>query len=144
MATFTDILNKFRQESFSERDKGYRFERLMQAYLKTTALYANLFDEVWLWNDFPYHERFGGKDIGIDLVARTVDGEYWAIQCKCYAADAFINKPDVDTFLSTSGKLFERICSATVDIYHQQMELYGRADYPQSESAGIEAQSHRP
>lgn len=86
MATFTDILNKFRQESFSERDKGYRFERLMQAYLKTTALYANLFDEVWLWNDFPYHEQFGGKDIGIDLVAHTVDGEYWAIQCKCYAA----------------------------------------------------------
>ena len=38
MATFTDILNKFRQESFSERDKGCRFERLMQAYLKTTAL----------------------------------------------------------------------------------------------------------
>ena len=107
MATFTDILNKFRQEAFSERDKGYRFERLMQAYLKTTALYANLFDEVWLWNDFPYHEQFGGKDTGIDLVARTVDGEYWAIQCKCYAADAFINKPDVDTFLSTSGKLFE-------------------------------------
>lgn len=29
------------------------------------------------------------------------------IQCKCYAADTSIDKPDVDTFLSTSGKLFE-------------------------------------
>lgn len=107
MSTFAQILNKFRQDAFSERDKGYRFERLMQAYLKTTALYANLFEEVWLWAEFPFHDQFGGKDTGIDLVARTIEGEYWAIQCKCYAADAFINKPDVDTFLSTSGKRFE-------------------------------------
>ena len=46
MTTFANILNKFRRESFSERDKGFRYERLMQAYLKTTALYANLFEEV--------------------------------------------------------------------------------------------------
>lgn len=45
MSTFAQILNKFRQDAFPERDKGYRFERLMQAYLKTTALYANLFEE---------------------------------------------------------------------------------------------------
>ena len=107
MSTFAQILNKFRQDAFSERDKGYRFERLMQAYLKTTTLYANLFEEVWLWTEFPFHDQFGGKDTGIDLVARTVEGEYWAIQCKCYEANAFINKPDVDTFLSTSGKRFE-------------------------------------
>ena len=107
MSTFAQILNKFRQDAFSERDKGYRFERFMQAYLKTTTLYANLFEEVWLWTEFPFHDQFGGKDTGIDLVARTVEGEYWAIQCKCYAANAFINKPDVDTFLSTSGKRFE-------------------------------------
>ncbi len=107
MSTFAQILNKFRQDAFSERDKGYRFERLMQAYLKTTTLYANLFEEVWLWTEFPFHDQFGGKDTGIDLVARTVEGEYWAIQCKCYAANTFINKPDVDTFLSTSGKRFE-------------------------------------
>jgi len=107
MSTFAQILNKFRQDAFSERDKGYRFERLMQAYLKTTTLYANLFEEVWLWTEFPFHDQFGGKDTGIDLVARTVEGEYWAIQCKCYATNAFINKPDVDTFLSTSGKRFE-------------------------------------
>lgn len=107
MSTFAQLLNKFRQDAFSERDKGYRFERLMQAYLKTTTLYANLFEEVWLWTEFPFHDQFGGKDTGIDLVARTVEGEYWAIQCKCYATNAFINKPDVDTFLSTSGKRFE-------------------------------------
>lgn len=107
MATFTKILNKFRKESFSERDKGYRFERLMQAYLKTTTIYANVFEDVWLWSEFQYRSQFGGLDVGIDLVARTFEGDYWAIQCKCYAADAYINKPEVDSFLATSGKTFE-------------------------------------
>lgn len=106
MTTFSQILTKFRKESFSERDKGYRFERLMQAYLKTTALYANLFEEVWLWSEFPFHNQFGGKDVGIDLVAKTFSGEYWAVQCKCFAEDSYINKGDVDSFLSTSGKSF--------------------------------------
>ena len=55
----------------------------------------------------PTSSRRCGSGRSFDLVARTVEGEYWAIQCKCYAANAFINKPDVDTFLSTSGKRFE-------------------------------------
>ena len=130
MTTFANILNKFRRESFSERDKGFRFERLMQAYLKTTALYANLFEEVWLWTEFPFHDQFGGKDTGIDLVARTVDGAYWAIQCKCYAADTSIDKPDVDTFLSTSGKLFETESGTTiVDFDDEQMALHRRPNH---------------
>ena len=45
-------------------------------------------------------------DVGIDLVARTELGEYWAVQCKCYKEDAAISKGDVDTFLSTSSKQF--------------------------------------
>lgn len=107
MTTFTKIIDKFRRDAWSERDKGFRFERLMQAYLKTTSLYAGRFEEVWLWSEFPCHDQFGGKDIGIDLVAKTFSGEYWAVQCKCYADDKYITKPDVDTFLSTSGKTFE-------------------------------------
>ena len=107
MTTFSKIIDKFRNEALSERDKGFRFERLMQAYLKTTSLYEGRFEEVWLWTEFPYHDQFGGKDIGIDLVARTFWGDYWAVQCKCYAEDKYITKADVDTFLSTSGKTFD-------------------------------------
>jgi predicted helicase len=105
---FEQVLQKYRDTSFSERDKGYRFERLMQSFLKTYPLYDGQFDSIWLWNEFPSRADFGSgdKDLGIDIVARTQNGDYWAVQCKCYQEDASIDKPKVDTFLSTSGKSF--------------------------------------
>jgi predicted helicase len=103
---FDNVLEKYRKYSFSERDKGDRFERLMQAYLHTDPKYAYLFKNVWLWNEFPQKGDFGGKDTGIDLVALTHEGDYWAIQCKCYQASATIDKKSVDSFLSTSSREF--------------------------------------
>ncbi len=107
MPAFNEVLKKYRSESYSERDKGTRFERLMQAYLKTDPLYSDRFQTVWLWNDFPYKSDFGGKDVGIDLVAQTESGDYWAIQCKCFADDAYIDNPAVDSFLATSSRTFD-------------------------------------
>jgi hypothetical protein len=51
---FQGVLKKYRASSFSERDKGTRFERLMQAFLKTYPLYAGKFKHIWLWNEFPH------------------------------------------------------------------------------------------
>lgn len=50
--SFKNILDKYLKISFSEPDKGNRFERLMQAYLQTDPKYAYLFKKVWLWNEF--------------------------------------------------------------------------------------------
>jgi predicted helicase len=105
--TFQKVLDKYRKISFSERDKGDRFERLMQAYLKTDPKYAYLFKKVWLWNEFSGREDLGGGDTGIDLVALTFDGDYWAIQCKCFQEKTVIDKPAVDSFLSTSSRKFK-------------------------------------
>jgi predicted helicase len=116
---FNTILEKYRQISFSERDKGDRFERLMQAYLLTDPTYANKFSKVWLWSEFPYRKDLGGTDTGIDLVALTNDGDYWAVQCKCFAADARIDKPAVDSFLSTSGREFKDDQSRTTRFAHR-------------------------
>ena len=104
---FQQVLNKYREDSFSERDKGTRFETLIKYYLKTDPMYSNEFSEIWLWSEFPFRDQFGGKDTGIDLVAKESEGGYTAIQCKCYRETARIDKPEVDTFLSTSGKSFE-------------------------------------
>lgn len=56
---------------------------------------------------FPCRNDLGGNDTGIDLVAKTDDGDYWAIQCKCYKEDAVIDKPAVDSFLATSSRQFK-------------------------------------
>lgn len=106
MKTIYDILSDFRALSFTEKEKGTKFEHLMRAWLKTDSRYSHLFKTVWLWEDFPAREELGGKDMGIDLVAKTHEGDYWAIQCKCYAEDSVIDKPMVDSFLSTSGRTF--------------------------------------
>jgi predicted helicase len=105
--SFLKVLNKYRQIAFSEKDKGARFERLMQAYLLSDPQYANQFKKVWLWNDFPGRRDLGGTDTGIDLVALTNHNEYWAIQCKCYQESSTIDKPAVDSFLATSGREFK-------------------------------------
>ena len=104
---FEQILDKYREISSSPRDVGDHFERLMQAYLKTDPRYASKFKGIWLWNEFPYRIDFGFIDTGIDLVAVTHEGDHWAIQCKCYQEDSHIDKPAVDTFLSTSSREFK-------------------------------------
>lgn len=103
--TFKEILTKFRNESFTERDKGTKFEKLMRSWLLSDPRFNEL-EEVWLWEDFPGRYDFGGRDTGIDLVAKTELGDYWAIQCKCYKETATIDKPMVDSFLATSSRTF--------------------------------------
>lgn len=107
MSNFEKVINRYRKQSYSEADKGNRFERLMQAMLRTIPPYCNELQQVWLWSDFPYRLSISAHDSGIDLVAQTNDGNYWAIQCKCYRADAKIDKGDVDTFLTTSSRSFK-------------------------------------
>lgn len=105
--SFQKILDNYRKIAFSERDKGDRFERLMQVYLQTDPKYASKFKNVWMWNEFPGKIELGGGDTGIDLVALTHEGDYWAIQCKCFQENSTIDKPAVDSFLSTSSREFK-------------------------------------
>lgn len=101
------ILKKIENDSFSLRDKGTRFELLIKNWFLSAPLYCNIIKDIWLWNEFPYRNQFGGSDSGIDLVILTNENEYLAVQCKFYAFDKYIDKADVDTFISTSSKLFE-------------------------------------
>ena len=82
--TIHDILQEIRLKALTEKQKGTDFERLMKLWFLTDPRYNNL-EKVWLWEEFSARKDFGGKDLGIDLVARTEYGDYWAIQCKCYA-----------------------------------------------------------
>lgn len=121
MTLFNTILEKYRKISFSERDKGDRFERLMKAYLLTDPKYAYKFKKVWLWNEFPSKADLGGNDTGIDLIALTNEGDYWAIQCKCYDEKTMIDKASVDTFMSTSGRSFKDVDTFKTTGFAQRM-----------------------
>ena len=116
---FHQILEKYRRISFSERDKGDRFERLMQAYLQTDPKYAHKFKHVWLWGEFFGRKDLGGGDTGIDLVAQTHEGDYWAIQCKCYQEGTIIDKGAVDSFLATSSREFKDEAFRTTRFAHR-------------------------
>ena len=100
------ILEKYRLNSTSEKDKGDKFERLIQAFFKSDSLYRDDFVSVDLWKDFKYKQQFGDIDLGIDLVGYTKDGKYWAIQCKFYADDAKLSSHNVQGLLSIIPPLF--------------------------------------
>jgi predicted helicase len=87
----------------------------MKAYLETDPKYSGELKQIWLWNEFPFRSSFGGgQDIGIDLVALTNEGGYWAVQCKCYQKGTHISKEEVDSFLAASGKTFQNEESKSV------------------------------
>jgi predicted helicase len=107
MATLKFVLEKIKSESSSLRDMGGRFEQLIKSYLISDPKYSRVVERVWMWEEFPYKHSSGSLiDTGIDLVVKTVDSEYWAVQCKFYDYNRQIGKQDIDSFLSTSSKQF--------------------------------------
>ena len=97
------LLDEYRARATSEREKGTLFEELTRQFLLHDARFAHQFKEIYLWSEWP--ERRTG-DTGIDLVAIPVRDEEGpvAIQCKFYAMGHRIQKADIDSFLSASGK----------------------------------------
>jgi len=109
------VLEDLRGQAPTERDKGTAFEELVAKYLVSDPLYASRFESVQ-----PYAQwapAGAGRDLGIDLVGLEHDGGVCAIQCKFYDAHRQIEKKDVDTFLSDSGKhpFTSRLYVATTD-----------------------------
>lgn len=105
MKPIEKILNEFRDAATSNRDLGDKFERLMASALKLDSGLAGEFSNVWLWSDFPYRGK--SPDVGIDLVAQeALSGDFVAIQCKFYGPDQTINKENIDSFFTASGKSF--------------------------------------
>lgn len=107
VVTVDELLEKYRSAEISERDKGAKFERLMKNFLLTNPVYRGKFSDVWLWNEFPFRDELGTVDLGIDIVCKEFDGDFWAVQCKFYAETSVIDKAAVDTFLATSSKTFD-------------------------------------
>lgn len=154
------ILDHYRQTSQTEREKGTYFEELIRTYLRHEASYADLYSDVWLFADWAREigtPEYGisAKDTGIDLVARTQGtGEYHAIQCKCYAPDSRVQKADIDSFFTASGRkpFTQRIIVTTTNdwsanvedtLAHQQPPVY-KIDLHDLENSQIDWARYQP
>ena len=106
----TAILDAYRNASVTEREKGTYFEELTICYLRNEATYKDLYSDVWTYAQWAELQGIPKNDAGIDLVAKTADtGEFHAIQCKLYAPTYRLQKSDIDSFFTASGKkIFSR------------------------------------
>lgn len=117
------VLEDVMAAAVSEKAKGEALERLIKVYLSQDQAWTGRFDAVWLWDEWP--GRDGKPDTGIDLVARERDtGNLWAIQSKFYAPEHTLQKSDIDSFFTASGKsgFTNRILVSTTDKWSKNAE----------------------
>lgn len=103
----------------NEGEKGAVFERLTQLYLQTTPEYRAELRHVWTLREVPpqVRKRLGlpTRDEGIDLIAQTRRGDYWAIQSKFRSQrDAPLKRTELATFSSLAFNTCSNIALAVV------------------------------
>jgi predicted helicase len=99
------LLEKYRSHARSEREKGAYFEAIAKAYFEHDDLQRQHYDKVWTYADWAEERGVKKTDTGIDLVAHIADGSgYCAIQCKFFDKDYRIQRRDLDSFFTESGK----------------------------------------
>lgn len=129
MSSLHSILTEFREAKRSNREMGDQFERLFKAFLEHEPQYQERFSKVWMWGEWPGRT---GADTGIDLVAEERSGEgLCAIQCKFYDPNHTLQKSDIDSFFTASGKagFSSRLIVSTTDNWSQHAKdaLHGQA-----------------
>jgi len=96
----------------SNKEKGDAFERLTQLYLQTAPEYQSKLAHIWTLREVPPDVRkllaLPTLDEGIDFIARTHHGKYWAIQSKFRSQH---DKPLTRRELGTFSSLFSNTCS---------------------------------
>lgn len=99
------LLSQYRDFARSEREKGTYFERLAVDFIKNDPGMAQEYEDAWLFSEWAATHGMDGRDTGIDAVAR-IRGEdsFCAIQCKFYREGYRIQKADIDSFFTASGK----------------------------------------
>lgn len=125
MTALETLLDTFRHAAVTEREKGTYFEELIVCYLRNEATYSDLYSDVWTYAEWADLQGLDKRDAGIDLVARTRGtDEIHAIQCKMYAPDYKVQKGDIDSFFTASGKkpFSRRIIVATTDHWSEHAE----------------------
>ncbi len=117
MSAIDTLLQSYRDQTTNPRDQGTAFEKLMAAWLVKDPVHSQRFERVRLYSDWAREQGIDRTDVGIDLVGTNSEGELAAIQCKFFAHDQSIDKRDIDSFMSASGKrqFSERVIIETTE-----------------------------
>lgn len=109
---FNSWASFFQSASLStNHDKGLQFELLTASVLRSHPVYASTLENVWLLreglpSDIKKKLNIPQSDEGIDIIAQTYSGEFWAIQCKFKAS----KEPPTMRELSTFNNLAHTHC----------------------------------
>ena len=97
-------------------EKGRAFEELTRLYLLADPVFVTKLTEVWHHTSVPRKvaDELGLQqpEIGVDLIARTRDGDYWAVQCKFHQdRSQNVTYDELKTFLSITERrqTYERV-----------------------------------
>ena len=124
MTALQTLLDSYRAAAATHREAGTYFEELAVCYFKNEPAYRELYRDVLSYAAWAERQGLDKRDAGIDLVAETFTGEVHAIQCKLYAADYRVQKADIDSFFTASGKkpFTRRIIVSTTDLWSDHAE----------------------
>ena len=114
--------------------KGDAFEALVELYLAFDPKHATKIKYVWHYAKVPPRIRkylnLPHLDEGIDLIAETDDGEYWAIQCKYREDESHsLTRRDLSTFTDLAFGICKNVslalvCTTTERLTHK-LKMYG-------------------
>ncbi len=117
MSSLDRLLESYRAETISQRDKGTAFEKLIAAWLVTDPVQSKRFTRAQLWSEWARNHDMRRTDVGIDLVCTRHDGGLAAVQCKLFDPARRILKADIDSFISASStdEFAERLIVETTE-----------------------------
>jgi len=117
MNSLDRLLDSYRAQAMTERDKGAAFEKLVAAWLVADPVQSKRFAKAELGAEWARRHDRRRTDIGIDLVCTRHDGRLAAVQCKLFDLRHRIQKADIDSFISTSGtnEFAERLIVETTE-----------------------------
>ena len=124
---WADFNNKIR--SLSTKEKGDTFEYLTKFYLLINPKYRTKITNVWLLDDVPEEVRkllnLPDLDEGIDLIAKTKEGHFWAIQSKYRGNENHsLTRQELSTFTDLAFNVCKNIshaliCTNSVKLSHK-------------------------
>lgn len=124
MTALQKLLDQYRAAAATPREAGTYFEELTVCYFKNEPAYRELYREVVPYAQWAERQGRDKRDVGIDLVAETFTDEVHAIQCKLYEPDHRVQKADIDSFFTASGKkpFTRRVIISTTDLWSEHAE----------------------